>query len=294
MAMSPQARVEIGGPGRTGKLTASAVDLERIKYLRIGSIIIIGFLASVLSGLLGIGGGSIMVPTMVYLLGMNQHRAHGTSLAVIAVVVMSSAVYYSRHGLVDWTIAIELMAGGVIGAMIGARICALLHAARLRRYFGVLLAFVGFRMLYGAVLLSFGAPHIGGDVLAPQTLGGGAAMVAIGFVTGVISGLFGIGGGLIMVPTLVLLFGFLQKLAQGISLAVMIPVSISGALIHHAHGNVNWGVAFWLVLGGILGGLVGAHLAVLKIDEPVLRGMFGLLMFVVGLLMFRHRRPARD
>ena len=291
--MSPQARVEIGGHGRTGKLTASAVDLERIKYLRIGSIIIIGFVASMLSGLLGIGGGSVLVPAMVYLLGMNQHRAHGTSLAVIAVVVFSSAVYYSTHGLVDWTVAIELMAGGVIGAMIGARICALLSAGRLRRYFGIFLGIVGLRMLYGAAFAS-SALQIGGHVLAPETLGGGSVVVAIGLVTGIFSGLFGIGGGLIMVPTLVLLFGFKQKLAQGISLAVIIPVSISGAAIHNAHGNVNWGVAVWLAVGGVMGGLVGAHLAVVKIQDPVLCGLFGLLMLVTGVLMFHHKRPACD
>jgi len=226
---------------------------------------------------------------MVYLLGMTQHRAHGTSLAVIAPVVVLSALYYSTHGLVDWTIAVELMIGGVIGAMIGARICNLISAGRLRRYFGVFLAVIGIRMLYGAAFAFAGGPEIAGHAFSANTLGGGAAVVGIGLVTGVFSGLFGIGGGLIMVPTLVLLFAFPQKLAQGISLAVIIPVSISGALIHNAHGNVNWGVAFWLALGGILGGLVGAHLAVVEIGEVALKGMFGMLMLVTGMLMFRHK-----
>lgn len=227
---------------------------------------------------------------MVYLLGMTQHRAHGTSLAVIAPVVVLSALYYSTHGLVDWTIAVELMIGGVIGAMIGARICNLISAGRLRRYFGIFLAVVGLRMLYGAAAFAFTVrPEIAGHALSANTLGGGAAVVGIGLVTGIFSGLFGIGGGLIMVPTLVLLFSFPQKLAQGISLAVIIPVSISGAMIHNAHGNVNWGVAFWLALGGILGGLAGAHLAVVEIGEVALKGMFGMLMFVTGMLMFRHK-----
>jgi uncharacterized membrane protein YfcA len=228
---------------------------------------------------------------MVYLLGMTQHRAHGTSLAVIAPVVVLSALYYSTHGLVDWTIAVELMIGGVIGAMIGARICNRISAGRLRRYFGIFLAVIGIRMLYGAaVAFAFAVrPEIAGHAFSANALGGGALVVGIGLVTGVFSGLFGIGGGLIMVPTLVLLFAFSQKLAQGISLAVIIPVSISGALIHNAHGNVNWGVAFWLALGGVLGGLVGAHLAVVEIGEVALKGMFGTLMLVTGTLMFRHR-----
>jgi uncharacterized membrane protein YfcA len=233
---------------------------------------------------------------MVYLLGMNQHRAHGTSLAVIGAVVLFSAIFYSRHGLVDWTIAIELMIGGVVGAAIGARICNLLSAGRLKRYFGIFLGVIGIRMLYGAYAShAFAAgPHAVGYALSGDTLGGGAAVVGIGLITGIFSGLFGIGGGLIMVPTLVLFVGFTQKMAQGISLAVIIPVSVSGALIHNAHGNVNWNVVFWLALGGIMGGLLGAHLAVVEVGEIALKSMFGLLMLVTGILMFRHRRPACD
>lgn len=244
-----------------------------------------------LSGLLGIGGGSILIPAMVYLLGMDQHKAHGTSLAVMSVVVLSSAVFYSQHGLVNWIVGIELMVGGVIGAGIGARLCARLSAGRLKRYFGAFLAVIGIRMLYGAAAAyaSTGDVHVAGHAFAAGTLAGGAAVVGVGLITGIFSGLFGIGGGLIMVPTLVLIFGFAQKLAQGISLAVIIPVSISGALIHNAHGNVRWNTAFWLALGGVMGGLVGAHLAVVQIGEVVLKGLFGLLMLGTGILIFRHR-----
>ena len=242
-----------------------------------------------LSGLLGIGGGAILIPAMVYLLGMDQHKAHGTSLAVISLVVLSSAILYSRHGLVDWTVAVELMAGGVIGATIGARICNRLSAGKLKRYFGVFMAVVGLRMLYGAVFASGATPVIAGHAISADTLIGGAVVTLIGLVTGVFSGIFGIGGGLIMVPVLTLLLGFAQKAAQGISLAVIIPVSISGALIHNAHGNIRWGVAFWLAVGGVLGGLVGAHLAVVRIPDAELKGMFGLLMLIMGMLMFRHQ-----
>ena len=239
----------------------------------------------------------MLVPAMVYLLGMNQHRAHGTSLAVIGAVVLFSAIFYSKHGLVDWTIAIELMVGGVVGAAIGARICNLLSAGRLKKYFGIFLAVVGIRMLYGAFMSYAHAagPHAAAHhALAADTIGGGAAVVGIGLITGIFSGLFGIGGGLIMVPTLVLLVGFTQKLAQGISLAVIIPVSVSGAAIHNAHGNVNWNVAFWLAFGGVMGGLLGAHLAVVEVGELALKGMFGTLMLVTGMLMFRYKRPACD
>jgi len=259
-------------------------------------MIIVGFGVGMLTGLLGIGGGSVLVPAMVYLYGMNQHRAHGTSLAAISLVALFTALFYSRHGQVDWIVAGELMLGGVVGAMIGARICALLSARRLRRYFGIFLAVVGIRMLYNAaaVFAAAGAPSIAGRAFAPDQLGGGLLVVVIGVFTGILSGLFGIGGGIVMIPTLVLLFGFAQKMAQGISLAVIIPVSISGALIHSAHGNVRWSTGMWLAFGGIFGGLVGARIAVIEVGELVLQGMFGLLVLVTGVLMMRHRREACD
>lgn len=287
--MTCRAVLRIGNRERANTLKATAIDQERIRTLKIVSLVVIGFATSILSGALGIGGGVILIPTMVYLLGMDQHRAHGTSLAIISLVVLSSAILYSKHGLVDWTVAVELMAGGVIGASIGARLCNRLSAGKLKRYFGIFLAFVGLRMLCSAAFAATTTPHIAGHALLAGTLGGGAVVVLVGVGTGIFSGLFGIGGGIIMIPVLTLGLGLAQKAAQGISLAVIIPVSFSGAMIHNAHGNVRWGIGFWLAAGGVLGGLFGASLAVNRIPDEVLRGMFGVLMLVMGILMFRHR-----
>ena len=269
------------------------VDLERIKKLRIISIVIMGIVTGILSGLLGVGGGFVLVPMMVYLLGMNQHRAHGTSLAVISMVVLFSAIFYSRHGQVDWTVAIQLAIGGVIGATVGARLCTLISARRLSRWFGVLLILVGLRMLYGAASAAYVvSPAIAGHAISPHEFCGGFAVVGIGLATGVLSGIFGIGGGIVMIPAMVLLLGYTQKMAQGISLAVIIPVSISGALIHNKHGNVRWDTVLWLGLGGIIGGLIGARIAVLEVSDLALRGMFGILTLIVGILMTRRRTAA--
>ena len=238
-----------------------------------------------LSGLLGVGGGTLLVPAMVYLLGMNQHQAHGTSLAVISCVVLLSAVFYGLHGQVDWIIAVEMAVGGVIGAAIGARIACLLSGSRLRRYFGIFLAAVGIRMLYDAIAsIANGGPAWPGLAVEATHLSGVLLITSIGALAGVLSGLLGVGGGIIMIPAMVLLLGLPQKMAQGISLAVIIPVSISGALIHGKHGNVRADVGMWLAVGGIIGGLLGARTA-LGLNPCVLRGAFGLLMLLMGILM---------
>ena len=259
---------------------------------------VVGFGTGMLSGLLGIGGGAVLVPALVYLLGLSQHRAHGTSLAYMSPVALSTALFYSGHHHVDWLVAIELAIGGVIGAGIGARICSLTSARRLRTYFGLFLAAIGLRMMYEAraVFASAAAagPVVIGHAFPPDQPVGALAVVMIGVVTGTASGLLGVGGGIIMIPALVLLFGYAQKMAQGISLAVIIPVSISGTLIHGIHGNVRWNIAVWLALGGIAGGLAGARIANVEISDPVLRGMFGLLMLVMAGLMMCRRSQRCD
>jgi uncharacterized membrane protein YfcA len=271
------------------------VDVSHIIIPRTVAIVLIGLTASILSGLLGIGGGAILIPALTCLLGFNQHRAHGTSLAVMGPVVLFTALYYASHGNVDWPAAIELAAGGVVGASIGARFACRLSAVHLRRYFGILLVVISLKMMYDfAAAYMAVAPQVSHlPVIAPSSFAGGLAMFFIGVGVGVMSGIFGVGGGIIMIPVLVLLLGYPQILAQGISLAVIIPVSISGALIHARHGNVNFGVAVWLIAGGIAGGLLGARLA-LGLNQDILRGLFSLLMMGIGISTIRSSGTARE
>lgn len=274
-------------------LQPTAVDLERIRTLRIISMIIVGFAVGFMSGFLGIGGGTVMVPALVYLYGLSQHRAHGTSLAFIFPVAVYASIFYATYGQVDWLVALELMIGSVVGAGIGARICACVTARRLRAYFGIFLAGVGARMLWDIRAALALTPHnqlILGHMLSTREPLGILVIVVTGIATGVLSGFFGIGGGVVMIPALSLLLGYPQTVAQGISLAVIVPTSAAGSLIHTKHGNVNWTMAIWLAIGGIGGGWLGARLANVVISESVLRAIFGMLMLVMGLLMMRRSR----
>jgi uncharacterized membrane protein YfcA len=109
--------------------------------------------------------------------------------------------------------------------------------------------------------------------------------VAIGLVAGTMSGLFGVGGGVVMVPLLVMAFGADQHLAQGTSLAAMIPVAVAGVLRYAAKGHVDWTSALGLAVGGIAGAyLVGAP-AAQALKAVSLQRLFGVLMIVVGLRM---------
>ncbi|MGV3723606.1 MAG: sulfite exporter TauE/SafE family protein, partial [Actinomycetota bacterium] len=118
-------------------------------------------------------------------------------------------------------------------------------------------------------------------------------MLMVGGFVGALAALLGVGGGLVMVPALALLLGYDQHLAQGTSLAVIIPVSISGAYAHAKRGNVVWPLVGPMSLGAVLGAAVVAN-SVFKIQGPALQVMFGVFMLAVGIGMARSRVPERN
>jgi len=122
-----------------------------------------------------------------------------------------------------------------------------------------------------------------GDLINPWW-----AFILLGILAGIASGLLGIGGGVIIVPVLVLAFaGFDQKMAQGISLSVLIPVAIVGALryMHNPNISVNYTVAVLIAIGAVVGSLIGTEL-VARLPVSVIRKSFAVLMLIVAVKMF--------
>ena len=109
----------------------------------------IGAVAGVLSGLLGIGGALFIVPALVSWLSVTQHRAHGTSLAVVPLAAIASALIYGFHGLLDIRVAAVLAVGSMIGAHFGARLMMRVPAKQLKRGFGIFVLLIGIRMVVG-------------------------------------------------------------------------------------------------------------------------------------------------
>ena len=112
-------------------------------------LIIIGLIAGMLSGLIGIGGGVIMVPLFVFLLGMSQHNAQGMSLAVMLPPVTFLAVYnYHKAGEVDWKMAIIVSTVLIIGGFIGSKFALKIDEVILKKVFGVLMLAVAIKLLF--------------------------------------------------------------------------------------------------------------------------------------------------
>lgn len=116
----------------------------------IGLLIIVGLLAGILSGFVGVGGGIIMVPALIWLLGYNQHQAQGTSLAVLMLPVVFLAVRnYWKEGLIDWKVVGVIAAAFVAGGYLGSKGALALPADTVRRVFGAVMLFVALKLMLG-------------------------------------------------------------------------------------------------------------------------------------------------
>jgi len=240
----------------------------------------IGLTAGILGGLLGIGGGVFIVPALVFFLAFEQHRAHGTSLAVVIALSSVGAITYFAHGNVDLLFAAGIAVGGMVGAIVGGGIVQHIKSSALRRMFCVFLVATGAKMIYDGCAIKHAA------VLHAAVFSGTPILLAVGagVLTGVLSALLGVGGGIIMVPVLTVLLHFPQPAAQGTSLAAMLPIAFTGVLKHGKLGNVDRRVAFWIGLGAAIGALAGSQLA--NVLHPcALKLTFGIFLVIMAALM---------
>ncbi|HET9952004.1 MAG TPA: sulfite exporter TauE/SafE family protein [Candidatus Eisenbacteria bacterium] len=239
--------------------------------------VLFGALAGGLGGLMGVGGGIVLVPLLLYFLHQTQHEAQGTSLAFFIVTALVAAVPYIRAESVRWDLVGVLALGAVPGVMAGAAVAKRTPAARLRLWFGLAILATALRLL-----------------LAPPAGLGGAPWalpwnVLLGLGVGAFAGLLGVGGGIILVPALVLAQGFDQHLAQGVSLALIVPIGLVGAVSYARAGHTRLHVLPALFAGGALGGWLGATFAQ-SLRGPVLTRIFALFSIAVAVRMIAGSR----
>nr|WP_225211338.1 sulfite exporter TauE/SafE family protein [Microbacterium commune] len=239
------------------------------------SFIGIGLLAGLLSGLFGVGGGTVIVPLLVLLLSFGQRISAGTSLAAIVPTASVGVISYAISGSVAWIPALILAAGAVVGAQIGSRLLPRVSQNALRWGFVVFLIVV-------IVSLFLVIP----SRAAEFELGwlNGVALVAVGVVTGVIAGLIGVGGGVIIVPVLMLGFGTSDLVAKGTSLLMMIPTAVSGTIGNLRHRNVDLVAAALIGVSACTTTALGAWLAT-RIDPFAGNILFAAYLVVIAVQM---------
>ena len=244
--------------------------------------LIIGLTAGVFGGILGIGGGLIMIPLMVEVLKLTQHKAHGTSLLALVFTGIGGAITYASHGAIDITAAALLAITAVLTAPLGARYCNALTGKKLKIYFGAFLIFCS------ALLLL--KPYLTNVIGTVPDYAKVIILLTTGAFTGFLSGLMGVGGGTIMIPIMVILAGLTQHVAQGTSLLVMVPAGAIGAFTHWKMGNVATGILWGLIPGIICGTYLGGNIANI-IPNDTLRLVFAAMLIFVGVRYFRTSSP---
>lgn len=234
----------------------------------------VGAGAGVVSGLFGVGGGLVLVPYLVLVRGWEQKRAQATALVMVAMAATAGLVPYAWSDTVVWTAAAAVLAGGLLGAVVGSAVVARVRSWVLQVAFAALLVVAALRLVTAPVTEG-AAPAPG---MSPALA---AAYFASGVAMGILSALFGIGGGILLVPLLVTLFGYDQRLAAGTSLAVMGLIALVGALRQGAAGATDWRAGALLGLGGAAGGVAGALLAQV-LPLAILTWLFALLLLVTA------------
>lgn len=245
----------------------------------------VGLAAGILSGLFGIGGGSLIVPSLIALVGMDVLHASATSLAALLLPVGILGVWeYHKSGLVQWKVAGLLSCGLLLGSALGAEIGMALPPVWLERGYACFLLYVaqGYlgiqKMLRGKSLAEV-EPGPRRDTILPVWL-------AIGFLAGIVAGLFGKGGGVVMVPALMTFFAYRAKEATGTSLAALqLPVGLPGVLLYARNGVLDLHLAGWLALGLLGGTFFGTRIAI-GLKPALFKKLFGFFLLGVSLFLF--------
>ncbi len=253
--------------------------------------IIVGAIAGVIAGMLGVGGGLVIVPVLTLIFAQNGfdntiivHLAIGTSLATIIFTSLSSTRAHHRHGAIQWTVVKQLVPGIIVGAILGAIVADYFATAILKTIFAVFELSVAIQM---ALQLS---------PAAHQRLPSVKALFGVGTVVGGVSSVVGIGGGTLTVPFL-LWCRVSMRYAIATSSACGIPIAIAGSigfmvigldnpnLPEYATGYIYWPAFFGIVSASMLTAPFGAKLAH-KLPVSTLRKIFSLFLLFLAIKMF--------
>jgi uncharacterized protein len=230
-------------------------------------------------GLIGGGGSILAVPLMVYVVGVpDAHVAIGTSAIAVAANAAVNLSNHARGGTVRWSCALMFAAAGIVGAFVGSIFGKMLDGEKLLALFALLMLVIALLML--KTRARDGLPDVD---MTPANM---PAIVGLGVATGTLSGFFGIGGGFLIVPALMLATGMSIMNAVSSSLVAVTAFGLTTAASYAWSGLVSWPLAGLFIAGGIIGGLIGTRSArLLSTRRGALNVVFAGVIILVALYM---------
>jgi uncharacterized membrane protein YfcA len=230
-------------------------------------------------GLVGGGGSILAVPLMVYVVGVpDAHLAIGTSAIAVAANAAVNLSSHARGGTVRWSCALTFAAAGIIGAFVGSIFGKMLDGQKLLALFALIMLVIAMLMLKTRSRVGLPDVQISWSNMP--------AIVGLGLATGTLSGFFGIGGGFLIVPALMLATGMSIMNAVSSSLVAVTAFGLTTATSYAYSGLVSWPLAGLFVAGGVVGGLIGTRSARhLAARRGALNTVFATVIIAVALYM---------
>ncbi|NJO43962.1 MAG: sulfite exporter TauE/SafE family protein [Cyanobacteria bacterium CRU_2_1] len=256
-------------------------------------LFLLGTFTGTMSGLLGIGGGLLMVPALT-VFGIPLVQATATSLVGVFLSSVSGSLRNFRAGELNWQVSLALALFGIGTAQVGAWVGDRLPDAWLFLAFAALLLITIYLMYLKAKLKKQQAKQTEAIPSEKQKIRFSSyprAIAGIGLLAGLLSGLFGVGGGVVMVPLQMLFLGEPIKSAVRTSLGAIVAIAISGLIQHTLNNNVLWIPGICLGAGGILGAQLGTRLLP-RLPDRTVNTMFRL--FLIGLAVYMTIRGLRN
>jgi uncharacterized membrane protein YfcA len=251
-------------------------------------IFIVGILAGVMSGLFGIGGGIIMVPTLIAVFGMGMLDANAASLAAMLLPVgIFGVINYYKAGYINLKDSLWISLGLLAGSYFGAELAISVNVTVLSKLYAAFLLYVAVGYLNIPALI-FRKKNKTITVPSEEDKNKNRTVlkfILLGIFAGVIAGMFGKGGGLVIVPMLVKFYRYDPKAASATSLAALqLPVGLPSVIVYAHNGHLNFLFAGLMALGIVFGVFFGSKLA-LNLSASLFKKIYAFFLLFVAVYM---------
>lgn len=240
--------------------------------------LVAGAIIGTLLGLLGGGGSILAVPALVYVLHLDVEQAIPISLIVVAAASAVGAIPKFRAGHVQWRLAAVFAAAGIPAAFVGTAIGRHLPQSAVLIGFAAVMVIAGLRMLRDqndkGTACTVGDSGINWRRCAPRS-------IPAGLIVGLLTGLFGVGGGFLIIPALVVMLGVEMPIAVGTSLVIIVANSTAAFLGHAGDASIDWAITAAFVGSAMATSLIAGHLGA-RLDTARVQRWFAYLVFTVA------------
>ncbi|HLW37147.1 MAG TPA: sulfite exporter TauE/SafE family protein [Candidatus Eremiobacteraceae bacterium] len=244
-----------------------------MNWFEIAGFVALGLVAGTYGTVVGVGGGLLIVPVLIFA-HFAPKQAVGTSMAVVFANAVSGSVLFLRQQRVEIRTGVMFALMGLPGTWLGAYVDQIINRRSFSLLLGLFLFVMAMRLLFGKLT----AAEAGATGVNRQRLW--LALLAA-FATGFLANLFGVGGGIIYVPTFLVILNFAAHVATATSTFTIALTALFGTVSHAYYGDIIWGPAVALAVGAVAGAQIGARLAP-RIRSVRLIRLFSIAVFVTG------------